>query len=126
LAAVIRGRVETIFGDRWKAGSFIPLGCDGARQACPRTEELERRLGTFGKEGSPPMIWNTSIAHLTLGFPFCWRLGKGGKASERSHLITMLRWLAVVEPVDKRAGCHAVAGTTAKGTTAVPALLAPI
>jgi hypothetical protein len=39
------------------------------------------------------MIWNTSIVHLTLGFPFCWRLGKGGKASERSHLISMLGWL---------------------------------
>jgi hypothetical protein len=93
LAAAIRGRVETIFGDRWKVGNFIPLGCDGTRQACPRTEELERRLGTFGKEGSSPMIWNTSIVHLTLGFPLCWRLGKGGKASERSHLISILRWL---------------------------------
>jgi hypothetical protein len=86
LAAAIRGRLEAIFGDRWKVGGFIPFGCDGTRQACPRTEELERRLGTFGKEGSPPMIWNTSIVHLTLGLPFCWRLGKGGKASERSHL----------------------------------------
>jgi hypothetical protein len=93
LAAAMRGRVETIFGDRWKVGDFIPLGCDGTRQACPRTEELEKRLGTFGKEGSSPMIWNTSIVHLTLGFPFCWRLGKGGKASERSHLLYMLRWL---------------------------------
>ncbi len=93
LAAAIRGRLETIFGDRWKVGNFIPFGCDGTRQACPRTAELERRLGTFGKEGSPPMIWNTSIVHLTLCFPFCWRLGKGGKASERSHLIHMLRWL---------------------------------
>jgi hypothetical protein len=93
LAAGIRGRVETIFGDQWKVGNFIPFGCDGTRQACPRTEELERRLGTFGKEGSSPMIWNTSIVHLTLGFPFCWRLGKGGKASERSHLLHMLRWL---------------------------------
>jgi hypothetical protein len=93
LAAGIRGRVQAIFGSRWKVGNFIPFGCDGTRQACPRTEELERRLGTFGKEGSAPMIWNTSIVHLTLGFPFCWRLGKGGKASERSHLIAMLRWL---------------------------------
>ena len=90
LAAGIRGRIETIFGNRWKVGNFIPFGCDGTRQACPRTEELERRLGTFGKEGSSPMIWNTSIVHLTLGFPFCWRLGKGGKASERGHLISML------------------------------------
>jgi hypothetical protein len=93
LAAAIRGRVEAIFGDRWKVGEFIPFGCDGTRQACPRTEELEQRLGTFGKDGSPPMIWNTSIVHLTCGFPFCWRLGKGGKASERSHLIHMLGWL---------------------------------
>jgi hypothetical protein len=93
LAAGIRGRIQAIFGDRWKVGNFIPLGCDGTRQACPRTAELEQRLGTFGKEGSPPMIWNTSIVHLTLGFPLCWRLGKGGKASERSHLIFMLRWL---------------------------------
>src|SRR5208283_4000246 len=73
LAAGIRGRIEVIFAERWKVGSFIPLGCDGTRQACPRTEELEQRLGTFGKEGSPPMIWNTSIVHLTLGLPFCWR-----------------------------------------------------
>jgi hypothetical protein len=93
LAAGIRGRAEAIFGKRWKVGNFIPFGCDGTRQACPRTEELERRLGTFGKEGSPPMIWNMSIVHLTLGFPFCWRLGKGGKASERNHLINMLHWL---------------------------------
>jgi hypothetical protein len=74
-------------------GEFIPLGCDGTRQACPRTEELEQRLGTFGKERSAPMIWNTSVVHLTLGIPFCWRFGKGGKASERSHLMFMLRWL---------------------------------
>jgi hypothetical protein len=93
LAAAIRGVLEAKFGERWKVGGFVPLGCDGTRQACPRTEELEQRLGTFGKEGSAPMIWNTSIVHLTLGVPFCWRFGKGGKASERSHLIAMLGWL---------------------------------
>lgn len=104
LAASIRGRVEAIFGQRWKVGNFIPFGCDGTRQACPRTEELERRLGTFGKEGSPPMIWNTSIVHLRLGFPFCWRLGKGGKASERSHLLHMLSWLPAAALIVADAG----------------------
>ncbi len=93
LATGIRGRIETIFANSWKVGNFIPFGCDGTRQTCPRTEELERRLGAGGKEGSSPTIWNTSIVHLTLGFPFCWRLGKGSKASERGHLISMLSWL---------------------------------
>ena len=50
------------------------------------------------------MIWNTSIVHLTLGFPFCWRLGKGGKASERSHLIHMLRWLPAAALIVADAG----------------------
>jgi len=92
-AAVLRGRIAELFGERMKVGEIIPLACDGTRQQCPRTEELERRLGTFGKDGSPPMLWNTSIVHLRLGFPWCWRFGKGGKASERKHLIFMLKWL---------------------------------
>ena len=104
LATAIRGRVGSLFSERWKVGNFIPLGCDGTRQACPRSEELERRLGTGSKEGSAPMIWNTSIVHLTLGFPFCWRLGKGGKASERSHLISMLHWLPAAALIITDAG----------------------
>lgn len=93
LAAGIRGRFQAIFQERWMVGDFIPFGCDGTRQNCPRTEELERRLGSGGKEGSSPTIWNTSIVHLTLGIPFCWLLGKGSKPSERSHLLSMLCWL---------------------------------
>ena len=50
------------------------------------------------------MIWNTSIVHLTLGFPYCWRLGKGGKASERSHLLFMLRWLPAAALIVADAG----------------------
>jgi hypothetical protein len=50
------------------------------------------------------MIWNTSIVHLKLGFPFCWRWGKGGKASERSHLIYMLRWLPAAALIVADAG----------------------
>ena len=104
LGAAIRRRIGTVFGERWKVGGFIPLGCDGTRQACPRTEELERHMGTSSKEGSSPMLWNTSIVHLTLGFPYCWRLGKGGKASERSHLLFMLRWLPAAALIVADAG----------------------
>jgi hypothetical protein len=93
LASGIRGRFQVIFRERWTVGNFIPFGCDGTRQNCPRTAELEQRLGTGSKEGSSPTIWNTSIVHLTLGIPFCWRLGRGSKPSERSHLIFMLRLL---------------------------------
>ena len=106
LAGAIRGRIEVLFDERLLFGGFIPLGCDGTRQECPRSEELERRLGAFckkaarktaagekssDKKSSAPMIRNTSIVHLTLGIPWCWRWGKGKKASERAHLIQMLR-----------------------------------
>jgi len=87
-----------------EGGGFIPLGCDGTRQACPRSGELERHMGASSKEGSSPMLWNTSIVHLTLGFPLCWRLGKGGKASERSHLLFMLRWLPAAALIVADAG----------------------
>jgi len=96
LAGAIRGRIEVLFADRLQFGGFIPLGCDGSKHECPRSEELEGRLGTSckqkdsGEKNSAPMIWNTSIVHLTLGIPWCWRWGKGKKASERKHLIRMI------------------------------------
>jgi len=93
LAAAIRGRVEALFGERLQVEGWIPLGCDGTRLECPRTAELEQRLAAGGKNGSAPAVWNTSIVHLALGFPWCWRFGNGGKASERAHLIHLLRWL---------------------------------
>lgn len=104
LEAGIRGRFQAMFQERWKVGDFIPFGCDGTRQNCPRTEELERQLGSGGKEGSSPTIWNTSIVHLTLGIPFCWCLGRGSKPSERSHLISMLRWLPAAALIVADAG----------------------
>lgn len=93
LAAALRTRIGTLFGGRLIYKDFVPLGCDGTRQSCPRSEELERRLGTFGKKDSSPaspMLWNTSIVHLALGIPWCWRFGRGTKASERTHLRQMI------------------------------------
>jgi hypothetical protein len=69
---------------------FIPLGCDGTRLECPRTEELERRLGCASKAGSAPTLWNVTILLLTVGVPWCWRLGCGDKTGERAHLVKML------------------------------------
>ena len=93
LSSALRIRIQQVFGDRLLYEGFIPLGCDGTRLTCPRSEELEQRLGTVAKEGQmsdAPTIWNTSIVHLTLGIPWCWRFGRGSKASERKHLIQML------------------------------------
>lgn len=93
VAAGLRGRLPKLLADRWQIGPFVPFGCDGTRQECPRSEPLECRLGSGGKPGSPPTIWNTSIVHLPTGVPFCWRFGRGSKPDERSHLRWMLRWL---------------------------------
>ena len=104
LAAAIRQRMEALFAGRWKVGGFIPFGCDGSRQNTPRCKELERWLGSGGKAGSGPTVWITTIVHLTLGIPYCWRWGNGGKASERSHLIHMVRFLPAMAMIVADAG----------------------
>jgi hypothetical protein len=48
-ATAVRGRLAQVFAQRFTVDGFIPLGCDGSRRACPRSEELERRLG-LGKK----------------------------------------------------------------------------
>jgi hypothetical protein len=89
----IRGRIEQLLGDRWWIGGWIPLGCDGSRLECPRTVELERRLGQGGKEDSAPTVWVTAIVHLLTGVPWTWVFGRGSKPSERNHLVQMLKHL---------------------------------
>jgi DDE family transposase len=88
-AAGIRQLLALRLETRWFDDGFIPIGCDGSRVECPRTAELEQRLGQAGKKGSAPTIWVTALVHLRLGLPWAWRLGKG-TASERSHLLQML------------------------------------
>jgi len=87
----IRGRIERLLGDRWWIGGFIPFGCDGSRLECPRTVELEQRLGQGGKKDSAPTVWVTAIVHLLTGVPWTWRFGRGSKPDERHHLVQMLK-----------------------------------
>jgi hypothetical protein len=91
LASGIRGRIEQLLADRWWIGGFIPLGCDGSRLECPRTVELEQRLGQGGKKDSAPTVWVTAIVHLGTGVPWTWLFGRGSKPSERNHLVRMLK-----------------------------------
>jgi Transposase DDE domain len=49
VARAVRRRLALVFAQRFWVDGFIPLGCDGSRLACPRSQELERRLG-LGKK----------------------------------------------------------------------------
>jgi hypothetical protein len=89
LAAGIRQTLASQLAAHWCDDGFIGIGCDGSRVECPRTAELEQRLGQAAKEGSAPTIWVTALVHLRLGLPWAWCIGKG-TASERSHLLRML------------------------------------
>ncbi len=92
LAAGVRRRILTLFGERLLCRGFHPFGCDGSRKECPRTAELEQRMGAAGKKDSAPTLWLTAIVHLRYGLLWSWRLGKG-TASEQLHLIHLLTTL---------------------------------
>lgn len=89
IASGIRKMLACRLARRWFDQGFIGIGCDGSRVECPRTVELEQRLGQAGKDRSAPAIWITALVHLRLGLPWAWRIGKG-TASERGHLQQML------------------------------------
>jgi DDE family transposase len=89
VAAGIRKVLALRLARRWFDQGFVPIGCDGSRVECPRSVELEQRLGRANKERAAPSLWVTALVHLRLGVPWAWRVGKG-TASERSHLVQML------------------------------------
>ncbi len=106
LAGAVRGRVAKALADRWRVGDFIPLGCDGSRLACPRSAELEGRLGPGGHQDSAPTVWVTAIVHLLTGVPYVWRFGRASKANERNHLVRMLSFLPAQALVVADAGYY--------------------
>lgn len=89
LAAAVRGVLAAQLGASWLVDGFIPFGCDGSRVLCPRTPQLEARLGQAGKDKSAPTLWVTALVQLRWGVPWAWRFGQG-TASERDHLLHML------------------------------------
>src|ERR1051326_4797118 len=120
VAAAVRSRLAQVFAKQFWVDGFIPLGCDGSRLACPRSEELERRLrlgqkpkkkkrkqpvpaapaapadpvpdSAQSRAAGTPQLWGTAALHLGLGVLWSWRLGGGG-ASERDHLRRLLATL---------------------------------
>jgi Transposase DDE domain len=89
LARGIRDQFLRQLGPTLLEHGFLPLGCDGTRLECPRTDELLRHLDPAGNADSAPTLWVTALVHLTTGVPWHWRVDTG-TASERHHLIEMI------------------------------------
>lgn len=92
VAAAVRRQILMRLSDRLETFGWIVLGCDGSRNECPRSEELERRLGHAAKQNSPPQIWITALVHVRTGLLWAWRLGTA-RASEQRHLLQLLATL---------------------------------
>jgi hypothetical protein len=92
VAAAVRQQMLVRLSDRLETFGWIVLGCDGSRNECPRSAELERRLGHAAKDHSPPQIWITAFVHVRTGLLWAWRLGRA-RASEQGHLIELLSTL---------------------------------
>jgi Transposase DDE domain len=88
-ASALRVRIAQVFSDVWRVDGFVPIGCDGTRVACPRTEQLEKRLAHDESSDTPPQVWVTAMVHLRLGLLWSWALGKSD-ANERRHLHQLL------------------------------------
>jgi hypothetical protein len=93
LAAGVRREIRARFAGRLLLDGFEPMGCDGSRIECPRTAELEARLGQAGKADAAPTLWVTAFVHLSTGLLWSWRLGPG-TAAEQVHLRHLLGTLA--------------------------------
>lgn len=89
VAQGIRAQLGAQFGAALRRQGWLPLACDGTRLACPRTAELQQRLGEAGKADAAPMVYLTALVLLPLGLPWSWRWGKG-TANELDHLRRLL------------------------------------
>ncbi len=89
LRAAVRRVLRGAFGRYWRSAGFTVLACDGSRLECPRSAELEQRLGCAGKKDSAPTLYVTALVLLPLGLLWTWRIGPG-TASEHEHLRQML------------------------------------
>jgi len=74
---------------------YVVLACDGSRLECPRSRELERRLGCCSKPDSAPMLQVTALVLLPLGVLWTWVVGPG-TASEHEQLRQLLGTLPQV------------------------------
>jgi hypothetical protein len=89
LTAGVRGQLLAHFGSLLRVNGWMIFACDGSRLECPRSEELQARLGEAGKPGSAPSVYLSTLVLLPCAVLWAWQLGKG-TASELDHLCRML------------------------------------
>lgn len=89
LFAALRRRLLVLYERYWTQGGFVIFACDGSRQECPRSAELEKRLGCCSKKDSAPMLHITSLVLLPTGLLWSWCVGPG-TASEHAQLRQLL------------------------------------
>ena len=89
LAAAVRRGLREAFQRYWRSHGFVVMACDGSRLECPRSAQLEQRLGCCGKNDSAPMLFVTALVLLPAGLLWSWRVGPGA-ASEHAQLRQML------------------------------------
>ena len=89
LAAGVRGQIRALFGGLLRVNGWMIFACDGSRLECPRSAELQARLGEAGKAGSAPSVYLSTLVLLPCAMLWAWQLGKG-TASELDHLCRML------------------------------------
>jgi Transposase DDE domain len=109
VAAGVRRRLAALLD--LHSDGFVALGCDGSRLECPRSRELEKRMGKISKKraaSTAPMLWVTALVHLRTGLLWAWRLGKG-TASERQHLLALLPTLPAAALIVADAGFNGYA-----------------
>lgn len=89
----VRTQIRRRYGARLLVDGFEPMGCDGSRLECPRSEELETRFRPASKDDCAPTVWLTAFVHLGTGLLWSWQLGPG-TADERLHLRQLLGTLS--------------------------------
>jgi hypothetical protein len=89
LFAAVRRRIACTYERYWSSLGYVVLACDGSRQECPRSAELEKRLKCCSKADSAPMLYITSLVLLPAGVLWSWCVGPG-TASEHDQLRQLL------------------------------------
>ena len=92
LFAALRRRLLCLYERYWSQFGFVILACDGSRQECARSAELEKALGCCSKSDSAPMLYITSLVLLPAGLLWSWCVGPG-TASEHDQLRQLLHTL---------------------------------